>query len=42
MNIKLLNEELELIKRQKEHVLKELEKYKDVMNYTLVQKKSNG
>lgn len=42
MNIKLLNEELELIKRQKEHVLKELEKYKDVMNFTLVQKKSNG
>lgn len=42
MNIQILNEELDLIKRQKEHVKKELEKYKDVMNLTLVQKKSNG
>ena len=41
MNVKELEEELEIVKKHKKKVMLELKNYSDIVDYTLVQKKSN-
>ena len=41
MNVKELEEELEIVKKHKKKVILELKNYSDIVDYTLVQKKSN-